>query len=277
MFQLTTQDVKTINRTANQLTSNITKRTFQPDHCDLFLIHVEEEVKIEEKCVEKKTTGSENQKSEVKIDFEPKKEAFNDIKNDSDDDFLIDEIFNDSVKSDGENEELLNEEHGKELSNETDSDWDFLRDSDISNSDEEVVNSKNIKVKNTSAKSKLSGEQFCKSKNKNNVTKPKISSNFKKRNARISKENENKATKNQGTLEQESRKRGRPENDEPLKLFKITILSHEEQLAEILKRKDTESFKNSPYKCMKCYKVFCSVLTYETHMERHTDVSDIHT
>lgn len=272
MFQLTTQDVKTINRRANHLTSNITKKTFSPDHCDLYLIHIEEEVKIEEKFAENEA----NQKTEVKIDFEPKKEALNDVKSDddSDDDFLIDDTFNESIKSDGENEELLNKEHGKELSNETDSDWDFLIDSDISNSDGENVNNKIVKVKNKTVNCKHSEDQVTKCETTNNKAKPKIT--LKKQTVRNnSKQNENKVTRKRGRLKKESKTPGRPENEEALKLFEITILSHEEQLAEILKRKEMENFKNSPYKCMRCYKVFCSVPTYNSHMERHTDVSSI--
>ncbi|CAG5001426.1 unnamed protein product [Parnassius apollo] len=54
-------------------------------------------------------------------------------------------------------------------------------------------------------------------------------------------------------------------------LFTITDLSHEEQVAEILKRQDSSNYKNSVFKCTACFKGFLDEDAYNCHMTRHTD------
>ncbi|CAH2064658.1 unnamed protein product, partial [Iphiclides podalirius] len=54
-------------------------------------------------------------------------------------------------------------------------------------------------------------------------------------------------------------------------LFTITDLTHEEQVAEIQKRRESSNYKNSVFKCTACFKGFLDEDAYNGHMTRHTD------
>ncbi|PZC71450.1 hypothetical protein B5X24_HaOG213372 [Helicoverpa armigera] len=54
-------------------------------------------------------------------------------------------------------------------------------------------------------------------------------------------------------------------------LFTIRDLTIEEQIAEILKRRDSANYKNAIYKCTACFKGFLDEDAYNSHMTRHTD------
>ncbi|CAG5001547.1 unnamed protein product [Parnassius apollo] len=54
-------------------------------------------------------------------------------------------------------------------------------------------------------------------------------------------------------------------------LFSITNLSYRDQVNEIEKRKESDNFKLSHYKCMECYKGFIDEDTFNAHMLRHSD------
>lgn len=56
-------------------------------------------------------------------------------------------------------------------------------------------------------------------------------------------------------------------------LFTITDLTVEEQLAEVLKRQETDNYKHSVFKCTECFKGFLDQDAYTSHMVRHTSVS----
>lgn len=65
-----------------------------------------------------------------------------------------------------------------------------------------------------------------------------------------------------------------------VKLFEedihVMMLSEEEQLAEIQRRKESVNYKCSLYKCEKCYKGFMTDVTYTNHMIRHDPCSGAH-
>ncbi|XP_039762569.1 zinc finger protein 879-like isoform X2 [Pararge aegeria] len=259
---LTTQNIKTINRVDNKLTSNITKKTFEPDHCDFHFIHDEE--KNEE------ILGIENvevtiDKTEVKIENEAKEESSNGF--DSDVDFnndgidIVVERLTDTdnhknvevIKIDRDNiEDFINNDVFTDVEFPNDDnagDYDDNDDIDF-NDDDDVILSSIIK----------------KTKNGKVVKKNKVSKEVDAKNVTIKKD---------GKKRVKSEIRGRPGRKpgfkEELKLFKVTELTHEEQLAEIQKRKDTSNFKNSPYKCTICYKGFCDINAYNRHMDKHTN------
>ncbi|XP_052746295.1 metacaspase-2 [Bicyclus anynana] len=66
-------------------------------------------------------------------------------------------------------------------------------------------------------------------------------------------------------------KRKAPTGD--MELFKVTVLTYEEQVFDIQSKKDTPLYKNSTYKCPLCFKGYQYEDAYDTHMEQHTDVS----
>ncbi|XP_060808364.1 zinc finger protein 708 [Amyelois transitella] len=53
-------------------------------------------------------------------------------------------------------------------------------------------------------------------------------------------------------------------------LFTITDLTFEEQVAEILKRRESANYKNSVFKCAECFKGFLDEEAYNSHMTRHS-------
>ncbi|CAH2264274.1 jg27343, partial [Pararge aegeria aegeria] len=260
-----------VNRDKNHLTSNIAKKILEPDHCDLYLIHSkQEDIKVELKIAENKPILKCLDKNVITENVvEPKKEALIDIK--SDDEFLNDDIDNDSdflysdskvkgIKSDKDNsDEFMNDKY--DLADDTDNDWDFLKDSD---SEIEIVD---VGKKKGEAKNGKNARSKTVRTTKRNSTVKKEKPPPKPRNT-VKKEANKKV---RVRVKKEAKKPAKPENLDYLKQFLVTKLSHEEQLADIQKRKESDNFKNSPYKCMKCFKGFCNVTTYNTHMEKHTN------
>ncbi|XP_069364283.1 uncharacterized protein [Maniola hyperantus] len=59
--------------------------------------------------------------------------------------------------------------------------------------------------------------------------------------------------------------------EEDLKSFTRTRLTHEEQITDLQKRKDSVLYKRSEYKCEICFKGSWQLSTYNRHMDRHTD------
>ncbi|XP_045783427.1 zinc finger protein 99-like isoform X3 [Maniola jurtina] len=253
---LTTQNIKTLNR-SNNLTSSMGKRSFQPDHCDLYLIHQEQEpevpeiphsetIKIEVKLLDTKLILNPNPKNENNLEEqvaemnEPKTEKMDNIISDVE---FVDEI-NDIVQSDTDididthSDKRIKDKVDKfmnDVMNDTDNDWDFLKDSfSDTDSDSGAVN----KAITVNAKA--------------------TTHEIKENNKRLKRKLVRRKAIDPATLEY-------------LKQYKITELTPEEQLADIQKRKDKENFKNSPYKCMTCFKGALNIDTYNAHMERHTD------
>ncbi|XP_068627343.1 oocyte zinc finger protein XlCOF6-like isoform X2 [Battus philenor] len=66
-----------------------------------------------------------------------------------------------------------------------------------------------------------------------------------------------------------------PEELDP-NTFVTTTLSMEEQVKEVIQRKETENYKNSPFKCDQCYKGFLDEGIYRSHMTRHSDLCGIY-
>ncbi|XP_039763015.1 zinc finger protein 699-like isoform X3 [Pararge aegeria] len=97
---LTTQNVRRINRSKNYLTSNITKKMFEPDHCDYSYLVQDRPLQVKMELKTKEDNG------DIEIIIEPKKELA-DIK--SDDEFLNDDIDNDTEFLYSDNK-LANEE-----------------------------------------------------------------------------------------------------------------------------------------------------------------------
>ncbi|CAH2083660.1 unnamed protein product [Euphydryas editha] len=56
-------------------------------------------------------------------------------------------------------------------------------------------------------------------------------------------------------------------------LFTITTLTYEEQIAEIERRQEANSYKNAPFKCTKCYRGFQIRDRYDAHIIRHSEQS----
>ncbi|XP_049884131.1 zinc finger protein 816-like [Pectinophora gossypiella] len=69
-------------------------------------------------------------------------------------------------------------------------------------------------------------------------------------------------------------KRRRPANEVLNEdIFTITNLTFEEQMLEICKQQESSNYKQSEFKCCKCYKGFLDEDAFKCHMIRHTDQS----
>lgn len=53
----------------------------------------------------------------------------------------------------------------------------------------------------------------------------------------------------------------------------VIFLSKEQQINEVILRKNSMNYNNSPYKCDKCFKGFLEKNTFVNHMEKHDPVS----
>ncbi|CAB3246540.1 unnamed protein product [Arctia plantaginis] len=59
-------------------------------------------------------------------------------------------------------------------------------------------------------------------------------------------------------------------------LFTITSLSYDQQIEEVLKRQDSTSYTNAPYKCTICYRGFQIKDRYTAHAIRHSEQSGLY-
>lgn len=55
--------------------------------------------------------------------------------------------------------------------------------------------------------------------------------------------------------------------------IEMIVLTKEQQIEEVLCRKNSLNYKNSVFKCDKCFKGFMTDVTYRKHMVRHDPVS----
>lgn len=55
--------------------------------------------------------------------------------------------------------------------------------------------------------------------------------------------------------------------------IEMILLTKEQQIEEVLCRKNSLNYKNSVFKCDKCFKGFMTDVTYRKHMVRHDPVS----
>ncbi|XP_052746277.1 zinc finger protein ZFP2 isoform X2 [Bicyclus anynana] len=249
---ITTEDIKATDRTKHQLTSNIDRKIYKPDHCDSYLIHNQfEQIKIE-----------------LELDSKSKIKTLNDFN--SDEEFLVDDVDNGS--------EFLDDNIKTEHTDNIDRFTIFQNEK----SDNITVNKNDVAIDNVIKNSSLIDSKVDNKKcsvNKlvivhSNDIKAVIDNktNTKTRKVAIKKEKAAPKPKKLRTHNEKTpEKPGKADNQCYLKYFEVTKLSHEEQVAMIQRRKEADNFKSSVYKCMMCYKVFTCVSSYDRHMEKHTD------
>ncbi|XP_039757615.1 zinc finger protein 479-like isoform X2 [Pararge aegeria] len=276
---LTAHNLKTINRENNFLISNLVKRVYQPDHCDVYLIDDKEEklydvpvVKDEEDGINNDhLTASKNNDIANNSVLEPKQETYNC------------EIKNDNGLTNDNDIKYLNEDFSYVgvINNDLDMDMDFGHsDSDSKPLETPKVKEGTVPIKRIkkgskkSISSKGSVKRISKLgsiKRLNNKTKAKSGKERSK--AKVKLKNGIVKLKNGRKRAAKTKVEGckiKPETDEK-KLFKKTVLSYEEQLADVQQRKETANYLNARYKCTKCYKGFLDVDAYNGHMIKHTN------
>ncbi|XP_045783150.1 zinc finger protein 860-like [Maniola jurtina] len=324
---LTSQSLKSVDRVGNLLTSNIVKHTFKPNHCDLYLIHNEENhiiLKQEDVlCNSKENTDLKREKfdetmydcekSETTYEIEYLNE-FDDINNDdmcykSDIKNVISEVKNnDKIDSGNDKNDVFmtcdNDGEAEFLDDDIGDDIDGIKHENIDNySSDEILSeskarndSKNLRVcndkkrkrkankhtittiliENIEAKTIKKQNRVCKNvvervRTKRNDRKSKTTKVISKK-VRVSAPKKSEAQlNNEETVKRKHiRKPKKPVSNEKDTFTKI-LLTYEEQVAEIQKRKDTKQYKMSPYRCEMCFKGFFQLATYNQHMDRHSD------
>lgn len=58
--------------------------------------------------------------------------------------------------------------------------------------------------------------------------------------------------------------------------IEMILLTKEQQIEEVLNRKNSLNYKNSVFKCDKCFKGFMTDVTYRRHMVRHDPVREFY-
>ncbi|XP_045776603.1 zinc finger protein 99-like isoform X1 [Maniola jurtina] len=276
---LTTQNIKSINRESNLLTSSIAKKVFQPDHCDLNLTDDKEEKFYDVSVVKDEEVGrtdhhftskTSDSASNRDLDVsEPKVETLNcEIKNDDESSNCNDVKFNNDFNYVG----VINNDFDAEFDDVDYSNSDVTSKPDRSKVDEKGLSKKRIKkgsVKRISKKKsvkRLKGSiKRIKSKTKVKSSKERTSAKVKLKNGILKLKKERKKS-----VKTKIDTKLKPATDEK-KLFKKTVLTYEEQLADVQQRKETANYLNARYKCTKCYKGFLDVDAYNGHMVKHTN------
>ncbi|XP_039762598.1 zinc finger protein 239-like isoform X5 [Pararge aegeria] len=192
--------------------------------------------------------------------------------------------LNDSTK-DAQTINILNKDNSNTdvicLNDDIDHDMDFINENDncVSIFNENIpkedkiknnINSVTINNKSSKATPKV---HILDSENTFNKTKVKLKNDTKliKRrqlHGKLSKSNKKHSSDDMKNMENVAK--SKTEYFE-LKLFTVNVLSYEEQLAEVQKRKDTDSYKRSRYKCTVCFKGYWLSNSYNQHMEKHTN------
>lgn len=295
------EKIKTINRVDYQLTSNLLKHNIKPDHCDLYLIDEEDQSKLESVF---KTEENENPISEAEVkkeylDFEIDVDYDNNVNKDTEHK-NINKDYNNKIEYSNDDIDndvmLLNEDINSEcLKEDTNHDVDFFEDCDsyekilnnnidnrsCNNDGKLLIPRENAKIKVSPSNVKLVISTKHKIQNKNNhkhkVTKQKQLDDNMKNKVSIKEAISNtkkKAKLNKDPPNDKNERKTRAKKTQvcnKLKLFDVTVLNYEEQLADIQKRKETVNYKKSPHTCNICYKGYNSSISYNRHMEKHTN------
>lgn len=235
MFQLTLAEIEKVDRHHHQLTPNLDYRHAEPNQFDRHYVY------------EDQTVCSENAISDdVKLELEPLKYE------------RLDEGTGQFVEPIGDNTEIGD---------------DFQI--DISNSDDEqdvpikqLIDARKAQKSNLK-KSKLLKEG--KSKKVYNKTKKKPSKTTKPKSKDVPETTVEATTK---VTKAKSSKGDKETEKKMAEYFAVKVFtSLEEKLEEMQKRKLHSSYVNAPLKCEFCYQGFLDNVTFDVHMQKHTDVS----
>lgn len=267
--------IETIRQSEN-LQSNLVTKSFQPNHCDLNIVcdkevPIDTELEEEEKKTIVKVENHDTTIFKSNIQYEDDDEiidsfslAKDDVKNDYD-------IFDDNDDFSNDNCEFLNDVNKSEIvadGNDTkNDDIDIVSEND---SDIELIHFEKAKNKKLNDKPE---KDLLKNANKVNSTTAKVKkrSVVKKKVVAKPKNTKNREANTKSKSETKI-KSGRSRDQAYLSIFELTKLSFEEQVQEIVRRKESANYKNSSFQCDLCYKGFLCENTFARHMEKHTKV-----
>ncbi|XP_045783165.1 zinc finger protein 879-like [Maniola jurtina] len=269
---LTTQNIRTIDRKENQLSSNIGKKIYEPDYCDFHLTDIKIHYNPQKKDVKKESVVLEDTEPIFNVKCEV--EIFN--SDTFDGAIIISKDDTDNKKNQSAIKDLKNDTESKDH----DIDIDVCDDTDYLNYDmgnetdrkikrEKIINKKQIRNSRTKINTVKGRKKPIKSEHRVLKKKPvqKDSVNENKLSdivVKIVKKRVRKKKLPPGTKRV-------PKTKLDLKLIEEIELTQEQQIAEILKRQASDNYKNSSHKCNICYKGYYHLEAYNAHMDRHTD------
>ncbi|XP_045783406.1 zinc finger protein 62 homolog isoform X2 [Maniola jurtina] len=314
---LTTDNIKTLNR-SNNLTSSMGKRSFQPDHCDLYLIHQEQEPDIQE-LPHSKSIKTEEKLLDTKLVLNPDLEDENNVENEvktkdiqTDDlvDFDLDDQTDNLENIDVDiqsNERVYNRvdlSNKKTMKMEVESvNGKLIRNPDLENEvevknqlkmdnlyDEQTDDLENVDMDIDILDKRVKHKDMyrnCVVNDTDNCIYLKVVENSHLESG-VNDEADTETVKmppaivtnskikaiQKRTVKPKAVKKGKNPvkvDQEFSKQFKVTEMTHEEQLTDLQKRKETANFQNSLYKCVECFKGFRSGNVFNTHKDKHTD------
>ncbi|XP_069364278.1 zinc finger protein 420-like [Maniola hyperantus] len=146
-----------------------------------------------------------------------------------------------------------------DVSDRNDSDIELVELTVKSENTEKCVNKTKVKINKKGTLSKV------KRKTKVKVNKSKVALNKFNKDGKVKKSSRKRKTEFQGHYLRRKPPTG------GMELFKVSVLTYEQQIADIQCKKDTPLYKNSTYKCTYCYKGYQFEDAFEAHMEQHTD------
>ncbi|XP_039762956.1 zinc finger protein 354B-like isoform X3 [Pararge aegeria] len=307
---LTLNKIKSINRATQKLKSTLAEHVIAPDHYDLYVhedfVDIQEvntgitETNTEMGEFNTEISGANNGKSdkpileEADLDFDIDDEAvyisdknlidtnvqfinkkhINDeysdkvINVDSDDESMPrNDINNDDFTNDDRDSdvECLDDDTNDEsdYSDDFDSYLKFLNNNIVSKND--INNGRRTKVIGNAKKKKKLVDYKKKRVSLKNILLVKDAK------VNIIKSTKNKHSKTDKSCSENVKRRDKSKlRSSDLKLFTVSVLSYEEQLADIQKRKQSFNYKCLPYKCNICYRGSWHPVPYNRHMEKHT-------
>nr|XP_034838875.1 zinc finger protein 879-like [Maniola hyperantus] len=273
---LTKKIIQTVDRKDNKLASNIEKKLYQSDHCDLHLTEIKGNQDLRVYSTQENNVNIEEQKIfpnkliDTVIDLDIKHEV--QVKDNDD------VLSNNDDNTDIFKNEVVNKQ---DIKNDVESsDYDIDIDIDVCNDNnhdtatlaehverEKRNNTKQVTLKNN-ARKKPTARNVNALKGKKEI---KSEKQMKKR--PVKKILTVESNRKDAAVRTRTRKRVEkpPVNKLDLKLVEEVKLTLEEQKVEIEKRKNSDNYMYSWYKCDFCYKGFHRLEPYNAHMERHTD------
>ncbi|XP_045783162.1 zinc finger protein 879-like [Maniola jurtina] len=268
---LTMQIIKTVDRKDKKLASNIAKKLYQPNHCDMYLI----EMKRNQDLTVYQTQENNVNTDETKVFQNKPQDTVTELEiKDEVEDLLPNNDATDIFKN-----EIVNEPTVKSNRNDLESrDYDIdidVSDDNINDCDTDLAKDQHVKKENLDTKSgtvKNDARKKTATRKVNALKRKKAIKSEKP--IRVRKRPVKKILTNDVkdvVVRKRKTTKKPPVNKLDLKSVEEVKLTVEEQKAEIEKRKNLDNYTNSWYKCDFCYKGFHRLEPYNAHMERHTD------
>ncbi|XP_060808133.1 zinc finger protein 879 [Amyelois transitella] len=294
---ITVRDIKSINRTQNQLISPLVQKIYEPDCTDMVIVDGQVVVKPEDNREEVKvetdevtcTYGASDLRDLVNLSLEQKvyepdctdmvivdgqvvvkpEDNREEVKVETDEQ-IYEPDCTDMVIVDGQ-VVVKPEDNREEVKVETDEIQ--IDEIQVKNEDDtnEIFFQDYVDGFDDSDDDKTLSEVFAKPKARVRKKREKDKVKVEKKKKKCDDDDSPTSTMDKYKTSDVKRRKTQEALDE--NLFNITTLTYEEQIAEIASRQQSDAYKNAIYKCTVCYRGFHIKDRLDAHAVRHTDQS----